>query len=292
VLRRASLALLGAASLTACGTDTPPAAGVPVDDAGRPVGLTAPAQRIVSLSPATTELLYTLGAGDRVVGRTRWCVDPPGVTGVPNVGDGLDPNVEMIAAREPDLVVLYYSPANAVARERLESLGIATVTVRLDRLDDLARATRLLGVLTGTERVADSLVSALDAELASLRTERPAGGPSVLILAWADPPIVIGSGSFLSEIVVLAGGRNAFGDLPHPSAAVSVEAVAARRPDRLLVTGGESEPPVADRPEWQVVEAVRARRFARVDGTEFSHPSYRLPSAVRQLRAALGLEVR
>lgn len=276
-------ALLAAAAL-ACAPERPPATGV-TDDAGRPVALAAPARRIVSLSPATTELLFDLGAGDRVVGRTRWCQDPPAARDVPSVGDGLPPNVEAVIARRPDLVVFYHSPSNAPAVERLRALGIATASVRVDRLDDFVRAARLLGRVTGTADRADSLVRALrDSLTAVTASHAPRPEPSVLILAWDNPPIVIGAGSFLSEIVALAGGRNAFADLAEPSATVSIETIAARDPDVVFVVGA---PAFAERPEWQVVAAVRERRFARVEGTAFQHPSFRAPAAVRELRGIL-----
>src|SRR6266540_105393 len=77
------------------------------DDAGRTVALAAPARRIVSLLPSFTEILFAIGAGDRVVGRTKWCDYPPAALAVPSVGEGLPPNIEAVAARHPDLVVLY-----------------------------------------------------------------------------------------------------------------------------------------------------------------------------------------
>ncbi len=249
------------------------------------MALEAPARRIVSLSPATTELLFALGAGDRVVGRTRWCADPAAVRDVASVGDGLDPNVEIIVSLRPDLVVFYHSAMNDAAIARLGELGIATASVKLDRLTDLARAARLLGALTGRGAAADSLVRELDAGLQEVAAV--GAGPSVLILVWDNPPIVIGGASFLSEIVTLAGARNAFGDLDRPSATVSIEAVAARDPDVVLATDGKSEPAWARRPEWRVVGAVAAGRYATVSGTEFSYPSFRAPAAVARLRAAL-----
>ncbi|NIM52072.1 MAG: ABC transporter substrate-binding protein [Gemmatimonadales bacterium] len=286
IWRRSPL-VLGAALLTACGPSGSPSSGPVVDDAGRPVALDRPAQRIVSLSPATTELLFAIGAGDRVVGRTRWCEDPPEATRVPSVGDGLNPNVEVVAARRPDLVVFYHSPLNAAAIEQLAGMRVATASLELDGLADLRRAAGMLGELTGQRARADSLVAAFDAELAELTGSPVAERPSVLILSWASPPIVIGSGSFLSEIVELAGGRNLFGDLPQPSATVSIETVAARDPDVVLVVEGGERPAWAERPEWQIVGAVREGSFAVVTGTEFGRPSFRAPRAIRQLRSVM-----
>src|SRR5712692_1088262 len=169
-----------------------------VDDSGNRVTVARPPQRIVSLAPSTTELLYALGAGPRVVGRTRWCDYPPEVTAVPSVGDGLNPNIEAVAARKPDLVVMYATSANAAAVEQFARVGIPAVNVRMDRLEDVAHSARLLGRLLGDSVRADSLAAGYDSSIAGLRGARSGAGPSVVMVVWDNPPIVIGGGSFLT----------------------------------------------------------------------------------------------
>ncbi len=279
---RVGLALLVFAVL-ACGS-RPPSDGGLRDHAGAVIVLEGPAQRIVSLSPALTELLFTLGAGDRVVGRTRWGQDPEGARSVPSVGDGLNPNIEAVVARHPDLVLFYLSPSNGVAIERLNGLGIATASIRLDGLADLTGATRLIGELVGATGV-DSLLTAFETQLDAV-TAAASDRPAVLLLAWDNPPIAIGGASFQTEIVERAGGRNVFADEARPSLPVSIETIAAREPDIVLVTGGD-EPAFADAPEWQAVRAIRERRFVIVEGTQFAYPSFRAPEAIRELRRAL-----
>src|SRR2546428_5658183 len=109
-MQRTHLAGFVALTITACarGEHAPVRGGIAVtDDAGRRVTLAAPARRIVSLLPSFTEILFAIGAGDRLVGRTTWCDSPPEALAVPSVGDGKPPSVEAVAARRPDLVVLY-----------------------------------------------------------------------------------------------------------------------------------------------------------------------------------------
>ncbi len=276
-----------AAALVTCRSAEPETAGSVIDDTGRPVALERPARRIVSLAPGLTELLFAIGAGDRVVGRTRWGDYPTEVASIPSVGDGLEPNVEMIVARRPDLVVFYASPSNATAIEQLEQLGISTVSLRTDGLADLARGARLLGRLTGDSAAADSMATWLEREVGTLESTRPSGViPAVLILAWDNPPIVIGGASFLSEMVELAGGHNTFADVDLPSLTVSIEAIVQRDPDIVLITSDSGVPSWANRSEWRAVAAVRARRFVVVPGSEFGRPSFRAPDAVGRLRAA------
>jgi ABC-type Fe3+-hydroxamate transport system substrate-binding protein len=286
-MRRVGLASVLATAPLACRPQSPPPADGVVDDLGRTVALEAPAQRIVSLSPAITELLFAIGAGDRVVARTEWDKYPPQVENIPSVGDGLSPSVERIAAHRPDLVALYAAGSNAQAIERLEAVGIVAVNLRLDSLASVARAVEVLGVLTGRTASADSLADVFGAQLDSARLAAPReGGLRVVILASDNPPIVIGGGSFLSELLRLAGAQNVFGDIAAPSAPVAIETIAARDPD-LFLNFTFQEPAFADRPEWQTITAVRLRRFAVIDGSFFEYPSPRAFAAIAQMRDAL-----
>jgi iron complex transport system substrate-binding protein len=182
--------------------------------------------------------------------------------------------------------VLYHSGQNAAVAGRLRELGVAALRLNTDLLGDVPRVIRILGTLTGRSATADSVTAVFDTALA--RATVPAGGrrPSVLLLVWEQPPMTVGRGSFLSELVERAGGRNAFGDVTASSGVVSIEAVAARDPD-LIYTTAEGPSAFARRPEWQVVPAVRERRFLRVVGSEFNRPSPRAPAAIRRLAAQL-----
>jgi iron complex transport system substrate-binding protein len=253
------------------------------DDGGRPIVVARPPERIVSLSPATTELLFALGAGDRLVGRTRFDEDPAAALAIPSVGDGLQPNVEVVLATRPDLVVFYEAVANTPAIERIEQTGTRVVGLRLDGLDDLVRATRLLGSILGARDRSDSLIDDLRVGLdAASQANRAVD--SAALLAWTEPPIVIGRASFLSEIAGYAGLENVFDDVARASATVSIETLAARRPGFLILGRGSAES-VRQRPQWHAIDAVREGRIVVVHGTHFSHPSFRAPAAIRELRA-------
>src|SRR5256885_264952 len=136
-MQRTHLAGFVALTITACarGEHVPVRGGIAVPaDAGRRVTLAAPARRVVSLLPSFTEMLFAIGAGDRLVGRTTWCDYPPQALAVPSVGDGMPPSVEAVAARHPDLVVLYRSGPNVAAAEQLERLRLRTVLFALNPL--------------------------------------------------------------------------------------------------------------------------------------------------------------
>src|SRR2546429_5307855 len=139
-----ALALSGAcrerAAAVADSTSPP---GTVRDDYGIVVRLAAPPQRIVSLTPATTELLFAIGAGPRVVGRTQYDLWPDSAKLVPNVGAGMQPNLEAVLARRPDLVILYASGADRASAERLTAAGVPTAAFRFDKIRDFQRVTLL-----------------------------------------------------------------------------------------------------------------------------------------------------
>ena len=259
---------------------------VVVDDAGDTVRLAEPAKRVVSLVPATTEILFAIGAGPVMVGRTRWDDYPAEAAAVTDVGDGINPNLGAILGQRPDLVVMYHSGANAGAADRLRQLGIPTARLSVDRLADVSRIARMLGRLTGHPAEADSVARTLESGLAAVSVPSDSAAPRILIVAWDQPPMAIGRGSFLSELVERAGGRNLFDDLKTPSAQISIEAVVDRNPDALLVSS-DGPPALASRPEWQVVPAVRENRFIHVTSSAFSRPSPRAPEAIAELRQKL-----
>jgi iron complex transport system substrate-binding protein len=287
IVSRLSLLLLAA-----CRSATLPAGPISiVDDAGDTVRLAAPARRVVSLIPATTELLFAIGAGSQVVGRTNYCDFPAEAKAVPNLGDGIKPNIEAVIATRPDLVVLYNSGQNAAVTGRLRELGVPTARINTDALSSVPRVAQMLGRLTGHTPAADSLAAVFDTALASA-THPPSGRrPKVLLLVWEQPPMTIGRGSFLNELVERAGAENLFADVAGTDGVVSIEAVAARNPD-LIFTTAEGPSAFAGRPEWQVVPAVREKRFLHVTGSEFERPSPRSPQAIRELADKLSRDNR
>jgi ABC-type Fe3+-hydroxamate transport system substrate-binding protein len=274
-----------AALLAACAAPRGAGPIVLVGDVADTVRLERPAARVASLQPTTTELLFAIGAGARVVGRTTWCDAPAAALAVRSLGDGLNPNLEAIVAARPDLVLLYPSALNDAAATRLRELGIAALRLRTDQLADVPRLARLLGRATGRAAAGDSVAAGFERELND--ASRPAAdGPGVFILAWDQPLTTIGAGSFLSEVVERAGGRNVFADLGAASAPVSLEAVVVRDPAVVLLPSPALRD-VAVRPEWNAVRAFRERRLLQVTGSEYLRPTPRAPAAVRALAGQL-----
>jgi iron complex transport system substrate-binding protein len=269
-------AALAAASSLACHSDAAPAAA-----AGPP-----PA-RIVSLLPQATELLVALGESNRLVGRITSESDPV-LRGLPDVGDPVRPNLELIARLGPDLVIAWQG-ADAAGDLR-ELFGSARIWLtKSERLDDLWANIEGLGVLLHREPEAAELAGRLRhglTRVAESAATRPA--PGVLYVVWEDPPMAAGPGSFLHELLEIAGGRNVFGDAALAWPTVSFEAIVARDPDILIWPRRHSDSaPLDEREGWRLVPAVRRGDVRVVDPDLFAGPSVRVVEAARTLAAAL-----
>lgn len=259
-----------------------------VDDFGFGIDTTAPpASRIVSLNPATTELLFALGAGEQVVGRSMWDEWPEEARSVESVGPGLQPNVEAVLAKRPDLVVLYASADNRAAAERLTAAGVEVLALKIDRIDQHQRATQILGALTGHRRTADSLVRSVAHTIDSVRTATAdLRRPRVFWHIWSQPLITIGHGSYMTELLEIAGADNVYADIAQVSPPVSLEDVVRRDPD-VILAGPVNAAQLRTDARWQAIRAVREGRIAVVDTTLVGRPSVSLGKAAAHLAAVL-----
>ena len=207
-----------------------------VDATGLEVTLQEPARRIISLVPSATQILKALGVGHVLVGRTDFD-NEDWVISVPSLGGGLAPNFEKIIALNPDLVVLFAGDQDPHTRSRLDDFGLTQVAIRPDRLTDLYASIILLGQATGTEPVADSIISTIKKDLTDLQ-RWTATRPTIrtVYLLGGSPPWVAGPDTYIDEILRLAGGRNVFSDLEFLYGPVSPEQIRFREIDVVLVS--------------------------------------------------------
>lgn len=257
------------------------------DDFGDSVSFVAPPARIVSLSPATTEILFTLGAGSRVVGRSKYDLWPDSAKLVPSLGDGMRPNVEAVLGVRPDLVVLYASQDNRPAAARLRAAGVNTLAMRQDHIADFRRLTGLLGTILDDSTRARAVVDSVYHTMDSVRSAtRGAARPKVFWHIWDAPLITVGSGSFMDELVEIAGARNVYADITEPSGQIALEDVARRDPDFILA-GPIGAAAIKSDPRWRIVRAAREKRILVVDTGLVARPSVRLGEAAASLARLL-----
>jgi len=258
-----------------------------VDDFGDTIVVGDPPARIVSLVPATTELLFALGAGSRLVGRTHWDEWPAEALAVPDLGPGVRPNIEAVLAAHPDLVLLYASTDNRAAATTLRAAGIATLSLKVDRIEHFERGALLLGRILGDSVVARTVVDSVRATLDGVAARTAARARSRVV--WpvdVAPLIVIGGGSFLHQLIEVAGGVNVYGDMEAVSPQLSLESVHARDPDIIL-----ANPALAARiraePAWAGLRAVRTGRVIEADEVLMGRPSVRMGEAAGALAKLL-----
>lgn len=280
--------------LTGCGGTTShrgSADPTVVDDAGRAVHLDAPAHRVVSLLPSITDLIVALGAGDRLIARTGFDT-ARSLAHLPSLGRTLEPNPEAVAVLAPELVLAGRGRSEATLVEPLEAMGVPVYVAVVEDVADIHSTLRRLGRLLGLDGRADSLVAALESGLERARDRRrSAPRPTVLYVVWHDPPVVAGPGTYIDELITIAGGANAFADAAAHWPAVSLEEVVRRDPDYIVVSrdGGDSTPPgwLHERPGWRGLRAVVEGRLVIVDPDVFNRPGPRVVDAAHTLARAL-----
>ena len=257
------------------------------DDFGRVISFARAPQRVVSLNPTTTETIFAIGAGARLIGRSHWDEWPAAAKPVPDMGNGIGPNVELIVAAHPDLVLLYASEDNRPAAERLESAGVRTLSLRIDRIADFDRAIRLLGRVLGDSTRAAFVADTVRASLT--RVARATNGlrhPTVVWPLIDTSPMVVGGGSFMNELLYYAGARNVYADLKQPSPVVSIEDVAERNPD-YVIRGGEGGSTAPLGGVWRAVPAVALGHVIKVPLDLVLRPSVQMGTAATVLARAL-----
>lgn len=283
---RFAVALIVFVTLAACREAATARQATPAlhDDWGSELEITTPPpRRIVSLNPATTEILFAIGAGPRVVGRSKYDEFLAAARGVPDLGPALRPNVEAILGTHPDLVILYGSAENQPAADRLRQAGVPVVGLRFDRIEEFERDTRLLGRLSGDSAQAATLVDTIASTLARVRAATSRlPKPSVFMHAWERPLIAIGGGSFLSQLLDVAGARNVYADVRDPSTVVTIEDVIRRNPDLVLVSPAAA-PLVRGSERWRALPAVRAGRVLVYDTLLVGRPGVTLGAAAASL---------
>ena len=256
-------------------------------------------RRIVSLVPATTEMLFGMGAGSRLIGVGSYDRFPPEVSKLPRLGGLLDPNIEQLIALRPDLVIVYDTQTDL--RQRLERANIPMWGYRLTVLPDVTTTVRALGERVGLSTQAGTLASNIDAQLRAVQA-RVAGRPRprTLLLFGREPGSLRGinaSGGygFLHDLVELAGGSDVLSDLKQAAVPMSSEMVLTRAPEVIIELhyGGDEWPQSrldAERRVWSAlpsVPAVRNGRVALLTGDEFVVPGPRVVQAADQLARVL-----
>ncbi len=255
------------------------------DARGKQLTLKAPPKRIVSLAPSTTEILFALGLGDKVVADTTACDYPPEAKTKPHIG-GFQTDIEAVQVQNPDLVVgdaVY----NQKAIEALDHANVPTLALSAKTLNEVTDAIRLVGTATGQDMQAAKVIQSMEADIEALRRATAASPtkPKVLIIHEVKPTIyTTGSGSFIDELITAAGGQNIV-TAPMPAGStISAEQVLTLQPD-VIITSPDQIAQIKQMPGWATgVPAVRdGRFFTPSDQALIERPGPRLAQGADEL---------
>jgi iron complex transport system substrate-binding protein len=209
-----------------------------VDDSGKPVVLARPAQRVISMAPHVTELLFAAGGGARIIGAMNYSDYPREARSIPLIGSNSQIDLERVIALKPDLLIVWQSGNTARQIAQLQSLGIPVFHSEPRKLETVATSLERFGRLLGTEPQAQLAAARLRAKVAAL-SKRYGSRPQVAVFyqAWDNPVYTLNGDQIASDAIRLCGGRNVFGDLKTIAPQVSVEAVLQLDPE--VIVGGK-----------------------------------------------------
>src|SRR5262249_19361454 len=210
------------------------------DGLGRLIAIPKPVKRIVSLAPSSTEIVYTIGAGELVVGVDRYSDWPPAARALPMVGADTGPSVERILALKPDVVFTATSANPQQVAESLEHVGVKVFVSRANSLADIYGDIAAIGEVVEREAAARGVIASIQARLRAVQA-RVGVRPRVkaLVVVATEAVMVAGRGSFIADMLEAAGGENVAGDSTQPFPIYSLERLLTRAP-QVLVVGGDS----------------------------------------------------
>lgn len=256
-------------------TVTKPAAALSVtDDIGRQVHLAAPAQRIVSLAPHITELLFAAGAGGHIVGTVDFSDYPPAAGDIPRIGGAANVDLERLVALDPDLVILWGGGTPAALIGAIRRLGYPVYESEPSSLPQIAASLRAFGALAGTGPIAGRAAARFSRRLARLRLRYVGDRPMrVFFQFWGQPIFTVNKEHFISRVISLCGGINVFAGLSPLTPQVGVEAVLTADPDVIINGGGSG---TARWRRWPELRAVRNGDVYAIDPDLLLRPTPRI----------------
>ncbi len=279
---------------TATFAPTPESTAIAVTDmAGRAVTLDAPAEKIVALTAADCEILYAIGAGDKLVGRGEYCNYPQDILSVPTVQSGNETNIEQIIALQPQLVILSIMAQTKEQVSALEAAGIKVFASDAQNIEGVYEGIALIGQLVGKSAEAEVVVGQMKASFADITAKVTGNGEKTVYFEVSPLQYGLwtaGKGTFMDEIATMLGLKNAFADVTGWGE-VSEEQVIQRNPDYIVTVAmyfGEGTTPVEEilsRKGWENMEAIKNSAVYNADSNEISFPGPRLVNAAEKLYA-------
>ena len=222
-------------------------------------------QRIVSLSPHTTELIFAAGAGDRLIGVSAYSDYPEEAKALPVVASSQQINIETILALKPELVIYWQQGNSAADINQLKKFGIPVYASKTGGLDDIATQIQRLGKMLGTQSIADPVSDKYRQALAALRAKYAHNPKQDLFYqVWPTPLMTVANDPWLQEQFELCGFNNVFNDSPVPYPVINIEQVLVKQP-AVIVAGTVNDAELAKWQTWQSIPAVKNGNVFRIN---------------------------
>ena len=260
------------------------------DDAGATVTVAKPAQRVISLAPHVTELVFAAGGGSHLVGVVSYSDFPEEAKKIPQIGSNREVDLERIIAMKPDLIVIWRHGSSERQTDMLQKLGIPMFHSEPQKLEDIADNVQKLGQLMGTDAVAGPAAADLRNRIASLRG-RYAKRPVVrsFYQVWDKPLYTLNGRHIVSDALRLCGGENIFDKLPVTAPVVSIEAVLQENPEAIFATAEKNYGGVSLWKPYGTLTAVRNDNLFTIDGNLLNRAGPRMVAGAAQLCEKLEL---
>lgn len=258
-----------------------------MDEAGKRVRVPLHPQRVVTLAPNLTEIVYAIGAGERLVGNTTFCDYPAEAKQVTKVGDTLQPNIERIIALRPEVIFVSTASQLETFTKQLNERGIAVFVTDPHDLEGVFRSIKTLGELLGQEVQAEKLVSDLRARAAAVEEATKARQPVTVFYQVSPSPLwTAGRKSWITDLIRRAGGKSVTGEVEGEWMRYSDEAALASRPEAIIMTTSSDEK-LEVAAALQKSPAVVNKRVYGINGDYLSRPGPRLVEGLEQIARVL-----
>jgi iron complex transport system substrate-binding protein len=261
------------------------------DESGKQVRLPARPQRIITLAPNLTEIVYAIGAGSRLVGNTTFCDYPPQAKQVAKVGDTLQPNIERIIALNPDVILISTASQLETLTKQLDERRIAVFITDPHDLEGVFRSIKTLGDILGEQEQGEKLVNSLRVRTAAVEDAVKRATPITVFYQVSPSPLwTAGRKSWITDLIRRAGGKSMTAEVEGEWLRYSDEAALASRPEAIIMaTSGSDKMEVAA--ALQKSPAVINKRVYGINGDFLSRPGPRLIDGLEQIAHALHPEV-
>lgn len=288
--------------VSSCSSQAPPLKSnspygvMSIDDLGREVRFNHPPQRIVSLDPSITEILFALGLNNEVVGVTDYCDYPEQARSTSKVGGYINPNIEAIALLEPDLVVTTLKTNTPRLIQQLEDFGIKVFVLDPKKIEDIFENISALAKLTYRKERAKEIVGALKERLQEIK--RKVAGisrPGVFLEMGKDPLISVGPGSFAHDLIEIAGGRNVASQSSSPYRRYTLEEILLADPEVIIICSmTPDDSSLAQKKwwkRWTNMSAVRNGRIYVIEANLLTRPGPRIIEGLMEIAKAIHPEI-